>query len=41
MEDKAGVASKPFQDLGMLVRGVVVDDSVDGLFRRHSGVDDD
>jgi hypothetical protein len=26
--------------IGMLVRGVVVDDSVDGLFRRHSGIDD-
>src|SRR6266567_3838749 len=40
VEDKAGVASEPFQDFGMLVRGVVVDDDVDGLLWGHSGVDD-
>ena len=40
VEDKARVASEPFQDFGMLVRGVVVDDDVDGQLRRHSGVDE-
>jgi hypothetical protein len=40
VEDKARVASEPFQDLGMLVRGVVVDDDVDDQLRRHSGVDE-
>src|SRR4029453_16079647 len=32
--------TKRGQDLGMLVRGVVVDDDVDGQLRRHSGVDE-
>jgi hypothetical protein len=32
VEHKARVASEPFQNFGMLVRGVVVDDDVDGLF---------
>jgi hypothetical protein len=40
MEDEAGMTSEPFQDLGMFVRGVVVDDDVDGLLAGHSGVDD-
>ena len=33
MEDKARMACEPFQDLGMLVGGVVVDDDVNGFFR--------
>jgi len=32
VKDKARVASEPFQDFGMPVRGVVVDDDLDGLF---------
>ena len=36
MKHKAGVASEPFQDSGVLMRGVVLDDDVDRLFRGHS-----
>ena len=34
------MAREPFQHLGMLVRGVVIDDGVDGEFGRRSGIDD-
>jgi hypothetical protein len=40
VEDEAGMTREPFQDLGMFVCGVIVDDDVDGLLARHSGVDD-
>ena len=40
VEDKTRVAREPFQHLGMLVRGVVIDDGVDGEFGRRSGIDD-
>src|SRR5262245_41144978 len=36
VEDKARVASKPLQDFGMLVRGIVVDDGMDREFCRAS-----
>jgi hypothetical protein len=40
VEDEAWMLSNPFQHVGMLVGGIVVDDDVDGLVLRHSGVDD-
>ena len=36
---KRGWRASPFQHLGMLVRGVVVEDGVDGEFGRRSGID--
>lgn len=38
VEDEAGMAFEPRQDVGMLMGSVVVDDDVDSLFRGHSGV---
>src|SRR5579862_625726 len=34
------MAREPFQDLGVLVGGVVVDDDMDGPFGWRSGIDD-
>src|SRR6516162_1976666 len=39
VEDEAGMAGEPRLDLRMLVSGVVVDDHVDDLARRHFGLD--
>jgi hypothetical protein len=39
VEDKTRVVREPFQHLGMLVRGVVVDNGVDGEFGRRPGID--
>ena len=36
VEDKAGMATQPFQNFGMLMRGIVVDDDVDGQFCRET-----
>ena len=30
----------PFQDFGVLVSGIVIDDDMYSLFLRHSGIDD-
>jgi hypothetical protein len=39
MEGPARVAGEPGQDLGMLVGGIVVEDGVDHLARRHLALD--
>jgi hypothetical protein len=39
VEDEARMAPEPGTDLGMLVRGIVVQDDVDDLANRHLGLD--
>lgn len=39
MEHPAGVSAQPFDDLGMLVGGVVVEDGVDGFAGRDLALD--
>src|SRR5262245_25318226 len=39
VEDKAGMAREPFQDLRMLRGGIVVEDDMDGPSFRDPGVD--
>ena len=39
VEDEARMALEPGTNLGMLVRGVVVEDDVDDLADRHLGLD--
>ena len=39
MEDEARMAAQPAQDLGVFVGGVVVEDHVDHLARRHLALD--
>jgi Domain of unknown function (DUF4062) len=39
VEDEAGMAGEPAQDLGMLVGGIVVEDHVDHLAGRHRALD--
>ena len=39
MEHEAGMAAESFQDPGMLVDCVVIDDHRDGFFRRNIGID--
>ena len=39
VEDKTRMVREPCEDLRMLVRGVVVDNDMNGQFCRHSGLD--
>jgi hypothetical protein len=40
VEDEAWVVADPFQDLGVLVGRIVIDDDMDRLLLRHPGIDD-
>ena len=40
VEDKPRMFFEPLHDVGMFVGGIVVDDDMDRLFLRHSGLDD-
>ena len=39
MEDEAWMFGDPFQDVGVLVSGIIIDDDMYSLFLRHSGID--